>query len=567
MKMAVRKQRKPSFFWQGVLILLPVTLMSAFGFWAILRQRNAVEQDARQRAAEIIQSLPNEFGRMFANRLTFYDVSKNGWFSYLQWGLAAWPDDKTRKQYLGDTNEVAIITREVADLKKAFPEWTNGSPPLVDFMLATNGETLGLEVMPPRPPQWLSALSDQQHQAWTALVAADYRPESLSDITALTKTFEQTSPPNAARICAEFIRLRAESKTQSATNAMNNLLRFSGRHYDVEFESGLPLTTLALAEALKRARECGPTAQLWEALRREINSPGALTPNLLDEAANLVANDVQLSQSIFAMRILLADKQSQLELSDAVRQTGKLNGITTTNLWVDAMSRRWFCILQPGYSESWRSISNHLTATATNYFTKVECYPESLVTRSFSAALADAKISLPPYFGIFVELEGEPIGDSENYLTDSVLAMKQGQMFLPAMYSERDPNGGPEKETMFESMPSHPRFTASIVLADRRLLYAKQRQLQFTFGSLIGLSAIAALIGFFAALFSFRRQQQLNEMKSNFVSSVSHELRAPIASVRLLAENLERGKIPEAKKQNDYFHFIVQECRRLSSLI
>jgi signal transduction histidine kinase len=48
---------------------------------------------------------------------------------------------------------------------------------------------------------------------------------------------------------------------------------------------------------------------------------------------------------------------------------------------------------------------------------------------------------------------------------------------------------------------------------------------------------------------------------------VSHELRAPIASVRLMAEGLERGKIQGAEKQSEYFRFIVQECRRLSSLI
>ena len=56
-------------------------------------------------------------------------------------------------------------------------------------------------------------------------------------------------------------------------------------------------------------------------------------------------------------------------------------------------------------------------------------------------------------------------------------------------------------------------------------------------------------------------------MKTNFVSSVSHELRAPIASMRLLAESLERGKIPEAAKQQEYYRFLVQESRRLTSLI
>jgi signal transduction histidine kinase len=87
------------------------------------------------------------------------------------------------------------------------------------------------------------------------------------------------------------------------------------------------------------------------------------------------------------------------------------------------------------------------------------------------------------------------------------------------------------------------------------------------FGSLIAISALAAFIGLFAAWNAFHRQQQLSEMKSNFVSSVSHELRAPIASVRLLAESLERGRVQETEKQNEYFRFIGQECRRLSSLI
>jgi len=55
---------------------------------------------------------------------------------------------------------------------------------------------------------------------------------------------------------------------------------------------------------------------------------------------------------------------------------------------------------------------------------------------------------------------------------------------------------------------------------------------------------------------AFNRQQELADMKSNFVSSVSHELRAPIASVRLMAESLERGKIADAPKQQEYFRFI-----------
>ena len=289
------------------------------------------------------------------------------------------------------------------------------------------------------------------------------------------------------------------------------------------------------------------------------------------------------------MRILLADRQAQFELADAVKQTGKLNGITTTNLWVDAMDRRWFCILSRSESQNHTMISNH-PVTTTEAITRAQCQPQALVARGFADAFKDAKISLPGYFSVSLELEGEPVplpspwsslGDGKP--AGDILAEAQFQMSQRAGIRIRDTDGGQEgmkafflampgsrqegKNIFFEAMPGHPQFSMQIRLTDRNLLYAKQRQLQLIFGALIAASTLAALIGFIAAYRAFRHQQQLSEMKSNFVSSVSHELRAPIASVRLMAENLEGGKIPEPRKQQEYFSFIVQECRRLSSLI
>jgi signal transduction histidine kinase len=85
--------------------------------------------------------------------------------------------------------------------------------------------------------------------------------------------------------------------------------------------------------------------------------------------------------------------------------------------------------------------------------------------------------------------------------------------------------------------------------------------------ALIGAAMFAVLVGFFAAWRAFRRQRQLSEMKTNFVSSVSHELRAPIASVQLMAEELVDGERPSDEKLAKYHRFIGQECRRLSGVI
>jgi signal transduction histidine kinase len=105
------------------------------------------------------------------------------------------------------------------------------------------------------------------------------------------------------------------------------------------------------------------------------------------------------------------------------------------------------------------------------------------------------------------------------------------------------------------------------VLSDPDRLYVGQKRRQMIFALFLAAASLTAIAGFATARRAFYRQLKLNEMKSNFVSAVSRELRAPIASVRLLAEGLDRGKITEPQKQKEYFRFIVQECRRLTSLI
>jgi signal transduction histidine kinase len=104
-------------------------------------------------------------------------------------------------------------------------------------------------------------------------------------------------------------------------------------------------------------------------------------------------------------------------------------------------------------------------------------------------------------------------------------------------------------------------------LARPELLFARQRSRAWRFGSIIGLAVLAVFAGCVTAWRSFRRQLELNVLKTNFVSSVSHELRSPISSVRLMAEELLDSGSNNREKNKRYHKFIVQECRRLSALI
>ena len=62
------------------------------------------------------------------------------------------------------------------------------------------------------------------------------------------------------------------------------------------------------------------------------------------------------------------------------------------------------------------------------------------------------------------------------------------------------------------------------------------------------------------------RERRLNALKSDFVASVSHELRAPVASIRLMADALNAGKI-EPHTVREFHRLISREGARLSTLI
>ncbi len=110
-------------------------------------------------------------------------------------------------------------------------------------------------------------------------------------------------------------------------------------------------------------------------------------------------------------------------------------------------------------------------------------------------------------------------------------------------------------------------FELGVRLADPMAFYAGQRRRLAWFGGFLGLAAVAALVSTWATRRALGRQRQLNREKSNFVSSVSHELRAPLACIRLLAEGLERGSVPTEERRREYFRLIGQETRRLGSLV
>jgi signal transduction histidine kinase len=64
-----------------------------------------------------------------------------------------------------------------------------------------------------------------------------------------------------------------------------------------------------------------------------------------------------------------------------------------------------------------------------------------------------------------------------------------------------------------------------------------------------------------------RRELRLAEMRSQFVSSVSHELKTPLTSIRMFAETLLLGRAADPRAQAEYLDTIVNESERLTRLL
>jgi len=85
-------------------------------------------------------------------------------------------------------------------------------------------------------------------------------------------------------------------------------------------------------------------------------------------------------------------------------------------------------------------------------------------------------------------------------------------------------------------------------------------------GLMAALAAVMALGVFFVAR-AAAHEVRLAELKSNFVSSVSHDLKTPLALIQMFAETLELGRLRNADRAREYYRIINSEARKLTRLI
>lgn len=83
----------------------------------------------------------------------------------------------------------------------------------------------------------------------------------------------------------------------------------------------------------------------------------------------------------------------------------------------------------------------------------------------------------------------------------------------------------------------------------------------------MAMAALTLVLGLMMTARAVRAGAELAEMRAEFMSSVTHELKTPIGSIRALGEVMNSGRLTSGAAQREYGGLVVQEAKRLTRLV
>lgn len=81
------------------------------------------------------------------------------------------------------------------------------------------------------------------------------------------------------------------------------------------------------------------------------------------------------------------------------------------------------------------------------------------------------------------------------------------------------------------------------------------------------LAAMSLAVGLLQTVRAVRASARLAQLRSDFVATVTHELKAPIATIRVIGDTWLSGRVTDAAARMDYARIVVQEAKRLTRLV
>jgi two-component system phosphate regulon sensor histidine kinase PhoR len=85
--------------------------------------------------------------------------------------------------------------------------------------------------------------------------------------------------------------------------------------------------------------------------------------------------------------------------------------------------------------------------------------------------------------------------------------------------------------------------------------------------AIAGIATVILALGLLLTARAARASARLAELRSEFVQTVTHELKTPIASIRAAGDTMARGRVSSPQALKEYAQLVVQESKRLARLV
>lgn len=175
------------------------------------------------------------------------------------------------------------------------------------------------------------------------------------------------------------------------------------------------------------------------------------------------------------------------------------------------------------------------------------------------AGLLGAKISVPYLIEDVIPAAIENI--SFNHPSDVVVSQISGKILLG------EKNSSTENATATEFFEDNfPPWRIEIFPSGGEVSGAWDLKRSFYFWTIITL-VVVLISGAVLISRTIAQEMAVLRLKSDFVSSVSHEFKSPLTSIKSLAERLRDGKVKDPDRMKQYFSVITQDADRLTRLV
>lgn len=548
---------------------MPVAMLAVVGWIAVVRDRVSVEDETRREAARWARHLtallrvswPSWLGTLESEFGALNDGNRFEWRSAdPAYRPRPGTEDRLRVE---DLNLMPDLNWDGFSMHRTSNRWW-GTSDFLGSPVQVLANSQGLVQPPgypkvPKPPAWAWELSPRVRAALERL--QDSGPLSPQEMEAELRVVRAESKDPSVDHWARFLKLRRAPKNDPNVSDELLDLGLSAVSQRVESITGVPLGALAYQEVGRRPGFQPEAKDALDLLRGLISrQPSVITGALLNSLpppplTSIARRPGDFDETSFGLKQdwPLDERARSLHGMWAIRPVDAAASQKTDWLFWNQVA--WWGFADDGTN----------TQQVTFYSGESLGWAAFMALKNHAWAQEpgqEARPTLPPGWTLSVDWEGRrlPFPRFPRASRLPVLAEEAG-VFGGDRWNPKNDRlqvlGGADR----------PGFVVRIHLNDPDVVFAAQQRRQWLFGGIILAAAAVAGLAAWQMQRSIQRQQTLNEEQSNFIASVSHELRVPLASLRLLAEGLASGRVAEGKQRHQYAGLLLQETRRLGRLV